>query len=84
MLFALPGVSLIRWEKDKHKVGWDVLFIVGAANSLGMALWQNGAATWIANTFLSGMSALPLVAVIALISLFTILIHLVIPVPPPS
>lgn len=83
MLFALPGVSLIRWEQDKHKIGWDILFLVGAANSLGVSLWQNGAAAWIANTFLSGISALPLVAVIAIISLFTILIHLVIPVNTP-
>lgn len=83
ILFALPGVSLISWEQDRHKIGWDILFLVGAANSLGVALWQNGAATWIADTFLSGMSSLPLVAVIALVSLFTILIHLVIPVNTP-
>ena len=83
MLFALPGVSLISWEQDKHKIGWDILFLVGSANSLGVALWQNGAAPWIADTFLSGMSSLPLVAVIALVSLFTILIHLVIPVNTP-
>ena len=67
MLFALPGVSLISWEQDNHKIGWDILFLVGSANSLGVALWQNGAATWIADTFLSGMSSLPLVAVIAVI-----------------
>ncbi|HJD97612.1 SLC13 family permease [Mailhella massiliensis] len=83
MLFALPGVSLISWEQDRHKIGWDILFLVGSANSLGVSLWQSGAATWIADTFLSGMSSLPLVAVIALVSLFTILIHLVIPVNTP-
>ncbi|MDO5537797.1 MAG: SLC13 family permease, partial [Desulfovibrionaceae bacterium] len=83
MLFALPGVDLIEWERDHTRIGWDILFLVGAANSLGMALWKNGTAEWIAQSCLGGMGAMPLVAVIALVSLFTILIHLIIPVNTP-
>lgn len=83
VLFALPGVGLITWEEDRSKIGWDILFLVGTASSLGMALWENGTATWIANACLGGLNALPLTVVIALVSLFTILIHLVIPVNTP-
>ena len=83
VLFALPGVGLITWEEDRSKIGWDILFLVGTANSLGMALWENGTATWIANACLGGLNTLPLIVVIALVSLFTILIHLVIPVNTP-
>ena len=83
VLFALPGVGLITWEEDRSKIGWDILFLVGTASSLGRALWENGTATWIANACLGGLNALPLTVVIALVSLFTILIHLVIPVNTP-
>lgn len=83
MLFALPGVSLIQWERDKNEIGWDILFLVGAANSLGVSLWHTGAATWIANTFFADLTTLPLAALIAAVSLFTIFIHLVIPVNTP-
>lgn len=74
---------MITWEEDRSKIGWDILFLVGTASSLGMALWENGTATWIANACLGGLNALPLTVVIALVSLFTILIHLVIPVNTP-
>lgn len=83
VLFALPGISLISWENDRNKIGWDILFLVGAANSLGINLWETGVATWIADTFLSGIGGFPLAFVIAFVSLFTILIHLVIPVNTP-
>ncbi len=83
MLFALPGLGLISWQKDKNKIGWDILFLVGTANALGMALWENGTATWIANSCLGGLNGLPIALVISIISLFTILIHLVIPVNTP-
>lgn len=83
MLFALPGVNLIQWERDKDRIGWDILFLVGAANSLGFSLWQTGAATWIATTFLADLASLPLAALIAAVSLFTIFIHLIIPVNTP-
>lgn len=82
-LFAIPGISFIDWSRDRSKIGWDILFLVGAANSLGVSLWQNGAAEWIASLTLGGMQGLPLVLIIAIVSLFTIAIHLVIPVNTP-
>lgn len=82
-LFALPGMSFIEWSRDRSRIGWDILFLVGAANSLGVSLWQNGAAAWIAGLTLGGIEGVPLVLTIALVSLFTIAIHLVIPVNTP-
>jgi sodium-dependent dicarboxylate transporter 2/3/5 len=79
-LFVLPRIQLIEWERDKCRIGWDILMLIGAANALGMIIWEQGGASWIANACLGDISGLPLAGVIAAISIFTIVIHLLIPV----
>lgn len=79
-LFVLPGVDLLDWERDKNRIGWDVLMLIGASNALGMIIWEQGAASWIADTCLGGVAGLPLAGVIIAISVFTVVAHLLIPV----
>ena len=79
-LFLIPGVGLIDWASDGHKIGWEVLMVVGSANSLGVLLWDQGAASWIAANCLGGIADMPLWMMIAVISAFTVLVHLIIPV----
>lgn len=79
-LFVLPRIQLIDWEQDKCRIGWDILMLIGASNALGMIIWEQGGASWIANACLGDISGLPLAGVIAAISIFTIVIHLLIPV----
>lgn len=79
-LFLLPGIDLFDWSKDNSKIGWEVLVVIGAANALGMLLWEQGAASWIASTCLSGVTGAPLWLLIAVIAAFTVAVHLLIPV----
>ncbi len=79
-LYALPHVELLNWKTDKNKVGWDSLMLIGAANLLGMLVWQNEAAAWIAQTCLAGVADMSIAMAIAIIALFTVLVHLIIPV----
>ena len=79
-IFSLPTVELLTWEQDKGRIGWDSLMLIGASNALGMAIWETGGAAWIAHACLSGVAGMPLAGVIAVISLFTVVIHLLIPV----
>ena len=81
-LFCLPGVGLVNWNRDGGRVGWDIIMLVGAANALGMSIWESGGALWIADRCLGGVASLPLAAIIAGISLFTVVIHLLIPIAP--
>ena len=37
-MFLLPGMDLVDWGKDSRKIGWEVLMVVGSANSLGVLL----------------------------------------------
>lgn len=79
-LFSFPTVDLLVWEQDKCRIGWNILMLIGASNALGMIIWEQGGASWIANACLGDISWLPLAGVIAAISIFTIVIHLLIPV----
>lgn len=79
-IFSLPAVELLTWEQDKGRIGWDSLMLIGASNALGMAIWETGGAAWIAHACLGGVAGMPLAGVIAVISLFTVVIHLLIPV----
>lgn len=79
-LFFIPGVDLIDWARDKQRIGWDILMLVGASTALGMFIWQRGGALWIANTCLGDVAGLPVAGVIAAVCVFTIVVHLLIPV----
>ncbi|MCR1899804.1 DASS family sodium-coupled anion symporter [Irregularibacter muris] len=81
-LFFLPGIDLLTWDYIKNKIGWDTILLIGAATSLGTTLWQSGAATWIAESALSGIQGAPMLIVLLFIIVFTILIHLLVPVNP--
>lgn len=81
-LFFMPGIELLTWETAKQKVGWDTILLIGAASSLGTTLWNSGAATWIADISFSGIQGASTLVVILFVVVFTILIHLLVPVNP--
>ncbi|BAF59723.1 MAG: DASS family sodium-coupled anion symporter [Pelotomaculum sp.] len=78
--FFLPGIDLLTWENTKQRIGWDTILLIGAANSLGTSLWQSGAATWLAESALRGIQGASPLMVILFVVVFTILIHLLVPV----
>ncbi|TEB04520.1 Sodium-dependent dicarboxylate transporter SdcS [Pelotomaculum schinkii] len=82
VLFFLPGIDLLSWENTKHRIGWDIILLIGAASSLGTAFWKSGAATWMANGALSWTQGVSLVVVVLVVVIFTTLIHLLLPVNP--
>ncbi|BAF59718.1 MAG: DASS family sodium-coupled anion symporter [Pelotomaculum sp.] len=81
-LFFLPGIDLLTWENSKHKIGWDTILLIGAASSLGTTLWKSGAATWVAESVLRGIQGASPLVVVLIVVIFTILIHLLVPVNP--
>lgn len=81
-IFFAPGINLLSWDTAKQRVGWDTILLIGAASSLGTTLWKSGAATWVATTALSGIQGASSLVVILFVVVFTILIHLLVPVNP--
>ncbi len=56
--------------------------VIGGVTSLGQASSQTGLATWLAESALGGLADWNAVALIAAISAFTVVIHLMLPIAP--
>lgn len=81
-LFFFPGIDLLTWDTAKVKIGWDTILLVGAASSLGTSLSKSGAALWLAKISLSGIQNVSVITALTIVVVFTIVVHLVIPVSP--
>ena len=57
---AYLAFGLISWEEINRGVNWGVVLLYGSAISLGIAMQNTGAASWIANALLSGFTSLHL------------------------
>ena len=81
-LFFLPGMKLFSWKQAERATGWEILLMGGGISSIGAASAKTGLAKWIVDAALGGLHDWNVVWIIALISLFTVVIHLVLPVSP--
>ena len=78
----LPGIKLFTWREAQAATGWDILMMAGAVATLGAASSSSGLAQWLVDVSLGGVSEFPVVLILGLISVFTVLIHLMLPVSP--
>ena len=74
----LPGIGVMDFKYAQDNINWGTLIVFAAGISLGTFLLQTGAAAWLSEATFGamGLDSLPLLATIALVSLFNILIHL--------
>jgi sodium-dependent dicarboxylate transporter 2/3/5 len=80
LMFA-PGINLLAWRQAQRTIGWDILLLIGGVTALGAAAGATGLAKYLVAT-LPDMTMWPAVAVIAAISIVTVLMHLPLPVNP--
>jgi sodium-dependent dicarboxylate transporter 2/3/5 len=78
----LPGITILNWKEAQAGTGWDALLLVGGVTSLGGASVATGLAQWMVDLSLGGIVDWGPISVIALISTFTVVIHLVLPINP--
>ena len=81
-IMFLPGINLLNWRETRNGIGWDSVLIVGSVTTLGIASTQNGLSDWVVSNMLGGIGGLPLFWALLVICLFTIVLHLPIPVIP--
>lgn len=65
--------GLLRWESARGELRWGVIFIYGAALTLGEALRATGAAEWMGDHALGGLGTVSLFALITLVAIITAL-----------
>ena len=77
-VLLLPRIGVFSWKTVEKLVNWGTLVVFAVGISLGSLLLETGAAAWLSErTFTAlGLSHLPFLALIAVMSAFTILIHL--------
>lgn len=78
----LPGMNLFKWSEAENYIGWSTFLVIGAVTSLGMATVSTGLSGWVVENVLSGLGSMSLVAITIIIGLFTVLIHIPIPINP--
>ncbi len=73
-----PVVGVLKWKNIQENLSWGTLILFGVGISLGNALLDTGAASWLANEIadIFNIGALSIFGMIAILSLFLILIHL--------
>jgi len=82
IVMFLPGIKLFTWKEAQEATGWEVLLLVGAVTSLGVVSRDTGLAQWLVDSLLSGLVAWHMVAILIVISAFTVVVHLMLPINP--
>jgi anion transporter len=77
-IMLLPGIGIMNWKEAQSRIPWGTLVLFGVGISLGSALLSTKAAAWIAKLVVAtfGLQTLPVVAIIAVLAAFLIVIHL--------
>jgi anion transporter len=77
-LLLVPKIGVFTWKTLEDLVNWGTLIVFAVGISLGSLLLTTGAAAWLSEAVFGslGITDMPMLATIALVSVFTILIHL--------
>ena len=79
----LPGMKLFAsWKEAERATAWDTLLMIGSVTSLGAVSASSGLAKWLVDASLGGMAGWSAAAVLATISIFIVVVHLLVPVNP--
>lgn len=58
-LFFFPGVTGLKWKEIEEDISWSGIILVVAGISIGMMLYESGAAGWLSFVLLGGIGAFP-------------------------
>jgi anion transporter len=77
-LMFMPGIGIMTWKEAQPKIPWGTIILFGVGISLGTALLQTQAATWLANIVVTefGLKNATALFILATMSLFLVVIHL--------
>lgn len=83
VVMFMPGMRLFKsWKDAERATAWDTLLMIGSVTSLGAMSASSGLAKWLVDASLGGMATWPIAAVLAAISAFIVVIHLLVPINP--
>src|ERR1017187_4852405 len=77
-LIFISGFGTMTWKEAQPKIPWGTIVLFGVGISLGTALLQTNAATWLANIVVAefGLKNATALFILGVMSLFLVVIHL--------
>src|SRR5450631_3920359 len=77
-LMFMPSIGILTWKDAQARIPWGTVILFGIGISLGTALLQTNAATWLANIAVTefGLKNASVLFILAVMSLFLVIIHL--------
>ena len=77
-LMFIPGIGIMTWKDAQPRIPWGTVILFGIGISLGTALLQTKAATWLADIAVAqfGLREATALFILAALSLFLTVIHL--------
>ena len=75
MLF-LPGIAVMTWKEAQHDIDWGGVILIVAGLSLGVMVFETGAARWLAQVLLGRLTLVPFALQPFVIVLAVALLHL--------
>ena len=77
-LMFMPGVGILTWKEAQPKIPWGTIVLFGIGISLGTALLQTKAATWLADIVVAefGLKNATSLFILGVMMLFLVVIHL--------
>jgi sodium-dependent dicarboxylate transporter 2/3/5 len=78
----LPGIGMVEWKQVERGTGWDTLLMIAGVSSIGVASVDTGLARWIVERSMGGIEGWSTLGIVAAISVFTVVVHLVLPIGP--
>lgn len=73
-----PGIGVFNWKTAEPMISWGTIVVFGIGISLGTVLLNSGGASWLSDSTFGrlGLGDYPIIATIAIVGIFNILIHL--------
>ncbi|MCD8192164.1 MAG: DASS family sodium-coupled anion symporter [Oscillospiraceae bacterium] len=81
-LFFLPKLEILNGKSFNKAINWNILMLICGSTGLAMAIFQTGAAEWIATTVLAPFTTTSPIIMILMVVAFTVFMHVLIPVNP--
>ena len=77
-LLLTPKIGVYSWNEVERLIPWGTIIVFAVGIALGSVLLSTQGAQWLSDTVFGslGLDSMPLLATIALVTLFNILIHL--------
>lgn len=77
-LMFMPGIGIMTWKEAQPKIPWGTVILFGVGISLGTALLQTKAASWLADIVVAefGLKNATALFILGVMSLFLVVIHL--------